>query len=117
MATTNPRSASPGPPAPPSGLRRYWWVIVGLVIAAAVVILLAPAASDDPDGLDRVSQDEAFADRAEDPKYEFLPDYTIPGVDNERATVVLAGLAGVAIVFVLPLAIGFLLRQARRSSA
>ena len=40
-----------------------------MVIAIAVVVLLAPAASSDPDGLDRVSGDEGFAEKAEEPRF------------------------------------------------
>src|SRR5262245_20745473 len=108
-------------PAAPSArqpfFRRYWWVIAGLIIAAAVVVILAPAASDSPDGLDRVSQDEEFAHKAKEPRYEWLPDYTVPGVDNEWASVVLSGLIGVGIVFVVPLGIGYALRKSRKGGA
>jgi hypothetical protein len=119
MATaTSPRTSEQDDSVPErphrSWWRRYGWVIGGLVIAAAVVLILAPAASDDPDGLDRVAGDEEFAHKAEDPAFEWLPDYTIPGVDNEWATVVLAGLVGVGIVFALPMVIGGVLRQTRR---
>jgi cobalt/nickel transport protein len=105
--------------APPSQsfLRRWGWVIAGVVIACAVVLLLAPAASSDPDGLDRVSGDEQFAEKAEDPRYEWLPDYSIPGIDNEWATVVLSGLIGVGIVFAVTLAFGAVVRQSRRRSS
>lgn len=98
-----------------SFLQRYWWVIVGLIVAGAVVLLLAPAASDNPDGLDRVSEDQEFAHKSKDAPYEILPDYTIPGIDNEWVTVVLAGLVGVGIVFVVPMGIGFVLRQTRKA--
>ncbi len=98
-----------------SWFRRNWWVVAGLIAAAAVVVFLAPAASSDPDGLEKVAEDKEFAEKAEDPWYEIFPDYTIPGIDNEWATVVLAGLIGVAIVFVVPMAIGFVLRQSRRT--
>lgn len=97
-------------------LQRWWWVIAGLIIACAVVVILAPAASDDPDGLDRVSQDEEFHTKAEDSRYEWLPDYSIPGVDNEWASVVLAGLAGVGIVFAFTFGFGAVLRQSRKGS-
>ena len=100
-----------------SFFQRWRWVIVGVVLACAVVIVLAPAASSDPDGLDRVSGDEGFHEAAEEPRYEWLPDYTIPGVDNEWATVVLAGLVGVGIVFVVTLGLGAVARQTRRSSS
>jgi cobalt/nickel transport protein len=101
-----------------SGLWQRWkWVIIGLVAACAIVLVLAPAASSNPDGLDRVSEDEAFAEQAEGSRFEWLPDYSVPGVDNEWATVVLAGLIGVGIVFVLPMGIGYLLRQSRKAQA
>lgn len=96
--------------------QRWWWVIAGLIIACAVVVILAPAASSDPDGLDRVSQDSEFHTKAEGPRYEWLPDYTIPGVDNEWASVVLAGLVGVGIVFVFTFGFGAVLRQTRKGS-
>jgi len=102
--------------APQSPLRRYRWAIIGLVITAFVVIIFAPLASSDPDGLDRVSEDKGFSGQGKDAPYEFLPGYSIPGIDNERATVILAGLAGVAVVFALTTAFGAYLRQSRRGS-
>lgn len=100
-----------------SFFQRWWWVIAGIIVACAVVLILAPAASSDPDGLDRVSGDEGFAEEAEEPKYEWLTDYSIPGVESERATVVLAGLVGVGIVFLLTMGFGALVRQSRRRSS
>ncbi|MBK9343353.1 MAG: PDGLE domain-containing protein [Dehalococcoidia bacterium] len=100
-----------------SFLKRWWWVIAGVVIACAVVIILAPAASSDPDGLDRVSGDEGFSEKADESPYEWLPDYSIPGVNNERASVVLAGLVGVGIVFVLTFGFGALARHSRRGGS
>jgi uncharacterized membrane protein YedE/YeeE len=99
------------------GWRKYGWVLAGLIIAAALVVFLAPAASDHPDGLDRVAGDKEFHEKGEDPGYELLPDYTIPGIDNEWATVVLAGLIGVGIVFVVPMGIGYILRQTRKAES
>lgn len=104
------------PSAEQSLFRRYRWAIVGLVIAALVVVILAPLASSNPDGLDRVSEDKGFAEEGKDAPYEFLPDYSIPGIDNERATVILAGLAGVAIVFALTVGFGAVVRQSHRSN-
>ena len=106
-----------GEQAAPSFFQRWRWVIAGLIVACAVVLILAPAASSDPDGLDRVSGDEEFSQKAEEPRYEWLPDYSIPGVENEWATVVLSGLIGVGAVFVLTFGFGVLVRQSRRSSS
>lgn len=105
------------PTTEPSFFRRHRWAIAGLAIAALVVIILAPLASSDPDGLDRVSEDKGFAEKGKDAPYGILPDYSIPGVDDERATVIIAGLVGVAIVFVLTTAFGAYVRQqqSRRS--
>ncbi len=100
---------------PRTFLERYRWALAGLLIAALVVIFLAPAASSDPDGLDRVSEDKGFVEKAKEPAYEWLPDYTIPGVDNEWASVVLAGLIGVGIVFGVTLALGAAVRASRRA--
>lgn len=91
--------------------RRYRWVLVGLVAAALVVFILAPAASSDPDGLDRVSEDEGFAEEGKEPRYEWLPDYTVPGIDDEYWSLVVAGLIGVGIVFAGTVGLGWILRQ------
>ena len=80
-------------------------------------IVLAPAASSDPDGLDRVSEDEGFAEHGEDPAYEFLPDYTVPGIDDEYWSLIAAGITGVAMVFILAVLFGLFLRYSRRSRA
>lgn len=95
-------------------IRKYRWVLAGLGLAALVVIFLAPLASSNPDGLDRVSQDKEFADKAEEEGFEILPGYAVPGIDNERLTVVVAGLAGATIVFVVPMALGYMARRSRR---
>lgn len=109
-------STASNPPTDPSFLRRYWWV-AGLFIAVAVVFVLAPAASSDPDGLDRVSEDEEFAEHGEDPWYEFLPDYTVPGIDDEYWSLIAAGVIGVAIVFIVTVLFGVALRASRKARA
>ncbi|MCO5200974.1 MAG: PDGLE domain-containing protein [Chloroflexi bacterium] len=100
----------------PSFFRRYRWAIAGLLITVLVVIILAPLASSDPDGLDRVSEDKGFAEQGKDHPYSFLPDYSVPGIDDDRATVIVSGLIGVAIVFVLTMAFGAYVRQQSRRS-
>lgn len=87
----------------------------GLVAALLVVIVLAPIASSDPDGLVRVAEDEGFSDEAQGSPFELLPGYSIPGVDNEAASTILAGTIGTLAVAALALAAGWLLRQRARS--
>ena len=95
-----------------SPLRRRWW-IVGLAIAALIVVVLAPLASPDPDGLESVAGQEGFLDSARDSVVRLLPDYAIPGIDDPALSTIVAGLVGVAIVFVLMVALGRLLRRRR----
>jgi hypothetical protein len=96
---------------PRGRLGRYWWV-AGLAIAAIVVIILVPLASPDPDGLERVAEDEGFLESAQDALFSIIPDYTMPGIDGSLSTI-LAGLIGVAIVFGLMVVVGRLLARRR----
>lgn len=105
-------SAATGGPQE-SWLHRWRWALIGVALAVAVVVILAPAASSDPDGLDRVSGDKGFHEEAKDAPYEVLPDYTIPGIDNEWLTVVLAGVAGVGMVLALTMGVGYVLKSTR----
>ncbi len=73
------------------------WIAVGLLIALAITFA-SPLASSHPDGLERVAEDKAFLDEAKDAPYTILPDYTVPGIDNEAVTTIFAGLIGVLIV-------------------
>lgn len=93
-------------------IRRYWWV-VGLLLAAAVVIVLAPFASGDPDGLERVAIDAGFAEQGTDAGFEILPDYSVPFLGDSAASLIVAGLIGVALLFAAMWLLGRLL--ARRS--
>lgn len=77
--------------------RRPGLIAVGLVLAL-IVVVFSPLASSHPDGLERVAEDHDFLDAAEGPIYEILPDYTIPVIDNEAMTTILAGALGVLIV-------------------
>jgi hypothetical protein len=97
---------------PRRGIGRYWW-LVGLAIAAIIVIVLAPLASPDPDGLERVAEDHGFLQSARDAIHSIIPDYTVPGVDGNLSTI-LAGLIGVAIVFLVMVVLGRLLARRRR---
>lgn len=98
-------------------LGKYWWV-GGLIVALALVVILAPNASSNPDGLEKVAQDKEFSDKAEDSGYEWLPGYSIPGVESEFWSTVISGAVGVGILAVAVGGIAFLLtrRSAHRST-
>lgn len=80
--------------APTGGLR---WAAVGLALALAVT-LLAPLASPHPDGLERVAEDMGFIGAALDAPYEIIPDYVLPGIQNDNLATIGAGILGTLIV-------------------
>ena len=69
----------------------------GLVIALALAVL-APLASANPDGLEWVAEQRGFLDQGQGPLYNIIPDYVFPGISNEAAATILAGVVGVVIV-------------------
>ena len=111
---------SPTPPGAPAEqprglLARYWWV-AGLAIAGVVAALAAAFASGDPDGLDSVAIEQGFEEAGQEPGFEVLPDYAIPGIDGTVSTI-LAGIIGIAIVFLLVFLLGRLLARRRGNPA
>ncbi len=94
----------------------YGWIAVGLVITLAVT-LLSPLASPAPDGLERVAEDHGFIEAAEDAPYEILPDYTVPFIENEALTTIVAGIIGALLVFAVALAVAKLRAGATRAAS
>ena len=90
------------------------WIAVGLVIAL-LVAFASPLASPEPDGLERVAIDHGFDAQALGPTYEILPDYTVPLIENETLTTIVAGAMGVLVVAALGFGLARLSR--RRLSA
>jgi hypothetical protein len=106
----------PSKPTRGGRLGRWWWV-AGLAIAAAVVVILAPLASPDPDGLERVAEDQGFLERARDAIYNIFPDYTLPFIDDPVISTIAAGFVGIALVFGAMWLLGRLLARRSRTGA
>jgi len=72
-------------------------------------------ASTQPDGLEKVAEEEGFLDTAKDSPVADSPlsDYGILGLDNERLSVGLAGVIGVIATALVALALFTLLRKKR----
>jgi cobalt/nickel transport system permease protein len=112
IRATRPDLLRNGETAP--GARTANWVAVGLVTALALT-LFAPLASPDPDGLERVAEDSGFLGDARDPSYEILPDYTVPFIENETLTTIIAVAVGTLLVFGIAYFVGRV--NARKSPA
>jgi hypothetical protein len=96
--------------------RRSWGVLIAAGLGIALLItLFSPFASSDPDGLERVAEDKGFVDEAEGSSFEIIPDYTFPGVENERLATVLSGIVGVLIVAGIGLGLGYGMKALARS--
>ncbi|NDJ16723.1 PDGLE domain-containing protein [Myxacorys almedinensis] len=88
-----------------SRTRNRAFVLTGLGISLLIAVFVSPFASGDPDGLDRVSQDQGFDERAvEDPIthrlpfYQLFDEYAVRGVPEQVATPI-AGLVGTLAAF------------------
>lgn len=96
--------------------RRNWTILIAAGVGLALLItLFSPFASSNPDGLEKVAEDKEFLDTAKDPGYEIIPDYTFPGVENERLATILSGIVGVLIVAAIGLGVGYGMRALARS--
>lgn len=80
-------------------VKRGSWIF--LLVALAVAAFLAPWASSYPDGLERVAEDQGFLERGEGKEVikGLMPDYTFPGIENEKLATALAGIVGTSLTF------------------
>ena len=70
----------------------------GLLVSLLLAGVVSFYASSHPDGLEKVAEEIGFIETAKDPATagSALADYGVAGVDNERASVGIAGVIGVA---------------------
>lgn len=98
-------------------MNRKWLGVIAVGLGLAVIVaFFSPWASSDPDGLERVAEDEAFIEEAKDPSYEIIPDYTFPGIENEKVATILSGLVGIAIVAGVCFGLVFVMKAASKST-
>lgn len=76
-------------------------ILVGLLIALAIGVFLSPFASSFPDGLEKTAEDLNFLDKGEGKEVITapIPDYAVPGINNEALATAGAGFLGTIIVF------------------
>jgi len=100
-------------------LRYYLGLLVVGIGIALLITLFSPLASSEPDGLEKVAENEGFIAEAEDAPYEVIADYVLPWVDNEDLGTILGGIIGVLVVAAIALTAAFVLwrvRGAQRST-
>lgn len=94
-----------------SSLKKFYF---GFFIAAAVLAGGASYyASSHPDGLEKVAEDKGFLETVKDSAVANSPlaDYGVSGLDNERLSVGLSGLIGVAITALVGIVLFNLLKK------
>jgi cobalt/nickel transport system permease protein len=96
LQTSRPEILQAGEGSP--GRTSAIFTAAGLTIAI-LLALFSPLASPSPDGLERVAADIGFIAFSSDPSYELLPDYTIPWIQEETITTMLAVTIGTLLVF------------------
>ena len=90
------------------------WVALGLLVVALLLAGVASHyASNDPDGLTKVSQDQGFADTAQQHHTADGPlaGYRTRDVGDDRLSGGIAGVAGVLVVLALGTGVAYLVRR------
>lgn len=95
-------------------------VLAGLLVATLLMAgVVSFYASSDPDGLNRVAEDEGFASTESEHTSSDSPlaDYAVAGVDDERLSGGLAGVAGAGVVLLITGGIAYAVRRRGDSAA
>jgi len=95
------------------------FLIGGLLVALGFAAVVSQFAVDEPDGLERVAEDEGFIDAATDHAFgdSIFADYATRGIDNEQISLAVAGVAGVVLTLTVMGGIASATRQIARRPA
>jgi cobalt/nickel transport protein len=98
-------------------MRRRAFLVPALVVTLLVAGVGSYYASAHPDGLEYVAEQTGFLDSAEESETAEGPlaDYRTKGVDDERLSGGLAGVAGVLVVLLVMGGLAFAVRRRRPS--
>ena len=98
--------------------RALRWLVPLAAVALVLAVGIAHLASSRPDGLERVAEQQRFAQKAQATPAVPMPDYEISalrGAMGKPLAKTAGGLAGVLLTFGLVLGIGKLVARRRRS--
>jgi cobalt/nickel transport system permease protein/cobalt/nickel transport protein len=95
------------------------FVVAGVLVALLVAGVASFYASSHPDGLEYVAEKTGFLDTAEESPTSDSPfaDYSTRGVDDERVSVAITGLVGVAVTLLAAGGLFWALRRRGDSAA
>lgn len=88
------------------------FLIGGLAVCLILAGLVSPFASSHPDGLEHVAEGQGIA-AADKPAWTAspIPDYAVPGIENEAVATGLAGVLGTVIMLAAGWAVARLVRR------
>ncbi len=89
-------------------MRIKWWHIA--LFIALLLAILSPLASAFPDGLEKVAEDTGLMNKVNHPAFTIIPDYALPGIQNEAVATVLAGIIGTLLLFGIGFGLAYMLR-------
>jgi hypothetical protein len=95
------------------------FAIIAVLVCLALAGIVSYYASGSPDGLNRVAIDQGFDKQQKDhgAKDSPLAGYGAKGVDNERLSGAVAGVAGVLVVLVAAGGLGYVVRRRAHDEA
>ncbi len=102
---------------PRVGARAF--AIGGVLVAVFFAAVVSQFAASDPDGLEKVAEDEGFIASARDHDFgdSVFADYATRGIDNEELSLAIAGITGVVLTLAVVGGIAGATRQFRRRPA
>lgn len=79
------------------------FAMAAILVSMFFAVVVSQFAVDNPDGLERVAEDEGFISSARDHMFDggIFADYATRGVGNESVSLALAGLAGVLLTMLI----------------
>lgn len=86
-------------------------VILGGFAIALLLAVISPIASSHPDGLEWVAEKQGFLANAQGPLYQIIPDYVLPGLQNEALATIFAGILGVLLVAGVAIGVAYARRK------
>lgn len=107
------RDLTPAEAADRSQIGMRGFAIAGVLVALVFAAVVSQFAAPDPDGLERVADDQGFLDSATDHALAGSPfaDYATQGLSNETLSLAVAGIVGVVITLLVGVGVVYAVRD------